>query len=116
MLSINSLDALPFQKVCGNCHVTDFTIFLIGGVYNDYCSNSMVQKLSFLRGSIGTNDELMLLTIEGKWLEAIVHMTKSKFLDLPCSKQVQLFISICIHSKFQSLTTFALISFQEDIQ
>jgi hypothetical protein len=58
----------------------------------------------------------MLLTIEGKWLEVIVHMTKSKFLDLPLPKQVQLFISICIHGKFWLSSTFALVSFQEDIQ
>jgi hypothetical protein len=58
----------------------------------------------------------MLLTIEGKWLEAIVHMTKSKFLDLPCPKQVQFFISIYIHGKFWLSPTFALVGFQEDIQ
>ncbi len=46
----------------------------------------MIQKLSFFRGSIATNDEFVLLTIEGKWLEAIVHMTESKFLDIPCPK------------------------------
>jgi len=58
----------------------------------------------------------MLLTIEGKWLEAIVHMIESKFLDLPSSKQVQLFISIHIYSKFCLLITSALVGFQEDIQ
>jgi hypothetical protein len=42
----------------------------------------------------------MLLIIEGKWLEAIVHMTKFEFLDLPHPKQVQFLISICIHGKF----------------
>jgi hypothetical protein len=46
----------------------------------------MVQKLSFLHGSTATNDEHVLLTIESKWLETIVHMTKSKFLDLPFFK------------------------------
>jgi hypothetical protein len=34
----------------------------------------MVQNLSFFRGSIVTNDEPVLWTIEGKWLETIVHM------------------------------------------
>jgi hypothetical protein len=56
------------------------------------------------------------LTIEGKWLEAIVHMKKSEFLDLPCPKQVQLFISIRIHGKFQLSTTPTLVGFQENIQ
>jgi len=37
------------------------------GVFcNSYCSKSIVQKLGFLRGSIATNVELVLLTIEGK--------------------------------------------------
>jgi hypothetical protein len=76
MLSIPNLVMLPFQKVCRNCHVVDVAISPTGGVYcNAYHSKSMVQKLSFLRGSITTNDELVLLIIEGKWFEAIVHMT-----------------------------------------
>ncbi len=63
-----------------------------------------------------TNDEVVLLTIEGKWPETIVHMAKFEFLDLSCPKQVQLLISICIHGKFQLSTTYALVDFQEDIQ
>jgi hypothetical protein len=51
------------------------------------------------------------LIIEGKWLEAIVYMTKSEFLDLPRPKQVQLLISIRIHDKFQLSTTFAIVGF-----
>jgi len=43
-------------------------------------------------------------------------MTKSKLLDLPCSKQVQLLISICIHGKFCLSTTSALVGFKENIQ
>jgi hypothetical protein len=59
---------------------------------------------------------IMLLTIyKCKWLEAIMHMTKSKFLDLPRPKQVQLLISIHIHGKFHLSTTFALVGFQENI-
>ncbi len=44
--------------------------------------------------------KLVLLTIEGKWLEAIVHMKEFEFLDLSHPKQVQLLISINIHGKF----------------
>ncbi len=73
----------------------------------------MVQKLGFLHGSIATNDELVLLTIEGKWLETIVHMTESEFLDLPCPQQVQLFISIHIRGKFHLSTTSALVGFKK---
>jgi hypothetical protein len=76
VLSITNLPMPPFQKVCANCHITDVIIFTMGGVYCNTCrSKSMVQKLSFFHDSITTNDEYVLLTIEGKWLEAIVHMT-----------------------------------------
>ncbi len=93
VLSIISPFVLPFQKKCGNCHVADVTISPMGGVYyNACCSNSTIQKLNFLHASIITHDELVLLIIEGKWLETIVYMTKLKFLDLPHLKQIQLFI------------------------
>jgi hypothetical protein len=75
----------------------------------------MIQKLGFLRGSIATNDEHVLLPIEGEWLEAIMHMTKSKFLDLLCPKQIQL-ILIRIHGKFWLSPTFSPVGFQEEIQ
>jgi len=112
VLFIPSLVVLPFQKKFGNCHVVDATIFPASGVYyNTYQSKSMVQKLGFLCGFIAINDELVLLTIKGKRIEAIVHMTESEFLDLLHPKQVQLFISICIYGKFCLLTTFALVGF-----
>jgi len=57
--SIASLVVRPFQKVCGNCHVMDVIIYPMDGVH----------KLSFLCGSITTIDELVLLTIEVKWLK-----------------------------------------------
>ncbi len=117
MLSIASHVTLPFQKVCGNYHVVDIIIFPMGGVHYNTCfSKSIVQKLGFFHSSIATNDELVLLTIECKWLKIIVHMTKFEFLDLLHPKQVQLLISICIHYNFQLSTTFALVGFQENIQ
>jgi len=61
-------------------------------------------------------DELVLLTIEGKWLEAIVHMIKSYFLNLLRPKQVQLLISFHIHDKFCLSTTSTFVGFQENIQ
>jgi hypothetical protein len=91
----------PFQKLYGNCQVPNIIIFPTGGVhYNVCCSKSIIQNLNHLHGFITTNDEPVLLTIEGKWLEVIAHMTKFEFLDLPCPKQIQLFILICIHGKF----------------
>ncbi len=73
----------PFQKVCGNCRIMDVIISPTGGVHcNAHHSKSTIQKSGFLRGSIATNDEHVSLIIEGKWFEAIVHMMKSKFLDL----------------------------------
>jgi hypothetical protein len=38
-----------------------------------------------------------LLTIEGKWVEVIMHMTKFAFLNLICLKQVQIFISFVVN-------------------
>jgi hypothetical protein len=117
VLSITSLITFPFQKVCGNFHVVDVIVSPMDGVHCNVChSKSMIQKLGFLRGSITTNDELVLLTIEAKWLKAIVHMTKSKFLNLLHPKQVQFFISINIHGKICLSPTFALIGFQKNIQ
>jgi len=109
--------ALPFQKVCENCHIVGAIIFPIGNVHcNACCSKSTIHKSSFLHGSITTNDECILLTIKGKWLETIMHETESELLDLFHAKQVQLLISIRIHGKFQLSPTFALIGIQEDIQ
>jgi hypothetical protein len=67
---------LHSKKVYGNCHVTDVIICSMGDVhYNVCCSKSKAHKLGFLWGSIATNDEPILFTIEGKWLEIIVHIT-----------------------------------------
>jgi hypothetical protein len=67
VLSIASPIAPPFQKVCGNYHVLDVIIFSMGDVHcSVFRSKSKVHKLSFLWGSIATNDGLILLTIEGK--------------------------------------------------
>jgi hypothetical protein len=117
VLSIASPIVPPFYKKCGNCHVTNVTISLAGDVYCNVCRlKSTIQKLGFLCGSIATNDELVLLIIKGKWLEAIVHMIEFEFLDLFHLKQVQLLISIHIYGKFRLSNTFALVGFQENIQ
>jgi BarA-like signal transduction histidine kinase len=93
--------APPFQKVCGNYCLIDIIISPTSDVYsNACCSKSKAVKSKFLCATIITNKEPMLLTIKGKWLEAIVHMTKLLFLALPQSKQIQLLISIRIHNKF----------------
>jgi len=63
---------------------------------------SKIQKSGFFPDFVVTNDEPMLLSIENKWLETIVHMAKSEFLDLLCPKQFQLFISTCIHFNLHS--------------
>ncbi len=94
VLSIAKHVAFPFRKICVNCHVANIIIFPMGGVHCNTChSKSTIEKLGYSRGFITTNDELVLLTIEGKWLETIMHMTKFEFLDLFHSKQVQFFIS-----------------------
>jgi len=101
--------------MCGNCHVTlNVIICSTCDVHcNAYHSKSKVHKLGFLWGSITTNDGPILLTIEGKWLEVLVHMTKFEFLNLAHSKQVQLFISIRVCGKLQLLLTSALVGFQK---
>jgi hypothetical protein len=104
----------PFQKVCANCHVANVIISPTSGVhYNTYCSKSTIQKLSFFHGSIATKDELVLLTIEGKWFEAIVHMTKFEFLNSFHPKQVKFPILIHIQSKFQLFTTTTFVGFKK---
>jgi hypothetical protein len=87
VLFITNLVAFPFQKVCGNCYVIDVIICSTSHVdYNARHSKSKVHKSSFLQGSIATNDGPILLSIEGKWLETIVHMAKFGFLNLACPK------------------------------
>jgi len=89
VLSIASLIVPPYFKKCGNCHGTNVTISLACDVYCNVCRLKLaIQKLGFLCGSIATNNELVLLIIKGKWLEAIVHMIKFGFLDLSHPKQV----------------------------
>ncbi len=48
-------------------------------------------------------------------MKAIVHVTKSKFFNLPCPKQVQLFISICIHGKFVCQPHLPLLAFKKTL-
>jgi BarA-like signal transduction histidine kinase len=79
--------APPFQKVCGNRCVANIIILPIGHVHCNVCySKSMAKKSRFLSATITTCKEPMLLTIENKWLEAILCMIESMFLALPCSK------------------------------
>jgi hypothetical protein len=101
VLSIASPNTPPFQKVCGNYHVANVIICSIGDVHCNIChSKSKVHKLCFFQGSIATNDGPIILIIEGKWLEKIVHMTEFEFLNLVHPKQVQFLISFCVCGKF----------------
>jgi hypothetical protein len=86
----------------------------VGGVYCNTChSKSIVQKLGFFRGFITTTDEHVLFTIKGKWLETIVNMTKSEFLDLPHLKQLQLLISIRYMLSFACQPHLPLLAFKK---
>jgi len=118
VLFITNLATLPFQKMCGNRHVTlNVIICSTCDVHCNVChSKSKVHKSSFLWGSIATNDGHILLTIKGKWLETVVHMIEIEFLNLAHPKQVQLLISICLCGKFQLLPTSTLIGFLKNIQ
>ncbi len=75
----------------------------------------IVQNQMFLWDSITTKDEFILLTIEGKWLEVIVHMIEFELLNLIHPKQIQFLVSITVCGKFQLSPTVAFIGFQEDI-
>jgi len=67
VLSITTPTTPPFQEVCGNCHLVDIIISLIGDVHCNVCqSKSKVIKSRFLRATIATSKEPILLTIEGK--------------------------------------------------
>jgi hypothetical protein len=50
------------------------------------------KKVGYLRASIATTKDPIILTIEGKWLEGVVHMLETNFLILQCPKQVQFLI------------------------
>jgi len=78
--------------MCGNFHVLKIIKYLIGNEHcNVYYSKSKVHKsMPLLHGSIIMNDERLLITIDGKWLEAFVHITKATFLNLPCLIQIEL--------------------------
>jgi hypothetical protein len=89
VLSIANVITPPFQKVCENCHVADVIIYSTTDVHCTVCSSkSNVHKSCFFHGLIATNVGSMLMTIEGKWHEAILHMTKFEFLDLAHPKQI----------------------------
>jgi hypothetical protein len=61
---------------------------------------SKIEKINFLCAFIATNNEHVLLTIEGKWMEAIVHMTNSKLFICLHLKEVQILNKIYICGKF----------------
>jgi hypothetical protein len=61
---------------------------------------SKIEKIIYLCAFIATNNEHVLLTIEGKWMEAIVYMTISKLFNCLHLKEVQIFNKIHIYGKF----------------
>ncbi len=89
VLSIINLTTPPFQKMCKNYHVIDVIICSMSDVHCNAChSKSNVHNSSFLRDSIATKDDPILLTIERKWLEVVVHMKEFEFLNLTHPKQI----------------------------
>jgi hypothetical protein len=46
VLSIASLVVLPFQKVCGNCHIADVIISPMGSVHCNACHSKSTIRLS----------------------------------------------------------------------
>ncbi len=74
VLPITSLTTPPFQKLCGNCHVVDVIIRSTTDVHCNVCNSKSNVHICFFHGSIAT--------IEGKWHDEILRMTKFEFLDL----------------------------------
>jgi hypothetical protein len=84
MLSRTSFIVLPSQKVRGNCHVSNVTIFPTRGVSCNAChSKSMVQKLGLLCGFIATNDEHVLWK-EGRMGPSFQSMRLEQFGGMRC--------------------------------
>jgi hypothetical protein len=47
---------------------------------NVYHGKTTIKKVGYLHASIATAKDPIILTIEGKWLEGVVHMSESNFL------------------------------------
>ncbi len=60
-----------------------------------------IQKVSFSRTSIApTIEDLVIFTIEGKWLEVVVGMLEANFLIQPRVKQVSILLKTKLGGKF----------------
>ena len=66
-----------------------------------------------LRASIRYEGEPIPLIVEGKWMEALVHMKELDFLNFPQSIQVQILNKIRIQDELQLNSTFTLVGFQK---
>ena len=66
-----------------------------------------------LRASIRYEGEPIPLIVEGKWMEALVHMKELDFLNFPQSIQVQILNKIRIQDENQLTSTFTLVGFQK---
>jgi hypothetical protein len=68
---------------------------------NMYGVKTTIKKVGFLRASIApTIGNHVPFTIEGKWFEAMVGMSKADFFVQPHPKQVQLLIKTKLQGKF----------------
>jgi hypothetical protein len=113
MLTINNFVVPLFFFKCQNCHVVDGINYLMGNVHCNACSKSKVKKLSFLCDSITANNKSML-TIEGKWLEGIVHMIKFAFLNFLHPKKIQIyFIQFAFKENFDYHPHMPLLVFRK---
>jgi hypothetical protein len=85
----------PLQKkICAKCHVLDIVVAPMNcDVHCNVWCETTIKKVSFSPASIvPTIGDLVIFTIEGKWLEIVVGMLESNFLIQPCAIQVQILI------------------------
>ncbi len=73
-----------------------------GDAHCNVCAvKTTIKKVDFLWASIvPTIGDSIFSTIEGKWLEVVVGMSKVDFFVQPCPKQIQLLIKTKLQGKF----------------
>jgi len=79
---------LPLRKQYVKCHTLDIVVSTTNDDVNcNVChGKTTTKKARYLCASIATTRDPIILTIESKWLEGVVHMLETNFLILPCPK------------------------------
>jgi hypothetical protein len=84
--------------------------------YNECHVKITIKNFDYLQASIAMTKNLIILTIEDKWLDAMLGMLEGNFFNQPHPKQTQLLNKTKLWGKFILTTTFQLASFEEHIE